>query len=53
MLMRGNALALGKPQAAFTVIERIDSGLGARLCPEPAQDASSRRRRRVSHRLSY
>ena len=25
MLMRGNALALGKPQAAFTILERLDA----------------------------
>ena len=32
MLMRGNALALGKPQAAFTILERLD-GLRHRTAP--------------------
>ena len=52
MLMRGNALALGKPQAAFTIIERIDSGLGNSL-PAPAPESLSRPRRRAIRRLSY
>jgi processive 1,2-diacylglycerol beta-glucosyltransferase len=52
LLMRGNALAVGKPQAAFTIIERIDAGLGDPL-PSPAQDSTSRRRRRAIHKLSY
>ena len=52
LLMRGNALALGKPQAAFTIIERIDAGLGDSL-PSPAQEPTSGRQRRAIHRLSY
>jgi processive 1,2-diacylglycerol beta-glucosyltransferase len=51
MLMRGNALALGRPQAAFTVIDRIDAGLDQAL-PE-AVEPFKRQRRRRSRKLSY
>ena len=51
-LMRGNALALGRPEAAFSIIERIDAGLGEWL-HQPAPDSISRRRRRGSRKLIY
>ena len=52
LLMQGNALALSKPQAAFTILERLDE-----LRAEPHQDLasalSSRRRRASPGKLSY
>lgn len=53
-LMRGNALALGKPNAAFTIIERIDTGLGETL-PQPALGSSFQRQRGTGRKrkLSY
>ncbi len=52
VLMQGNALALGKPQAAFTILERLDN-----LCIQPLQapapGATSGRRRRAPRKLSY
>jgi processive 1,2-diacylglycerol beta-glucosyltransferase len=43
MLMRGNALALGKPQAAFTILERLDA-LRATQPAEPTPTPVGRRR---------
>ena len=42
-LMRGNAMALAKPQAAFTIIETLDR-LRLQLPPAPASDSPKGRR---------
>ena len=52
MLMKGNALALGKPQAAFTILERLDE-LRAKSLLEPGLEALSGRKRRTPRKLSY
>jgi processive 1,2-diacylglycerol beta-glucosyltransferase len=49
-LMRGNALALGKPQAAFTILERLDT-LRARQEDEPVATPSVRKK--TSRKLAY
>jgi processive 1,2-diacylglycerol beta-glucosyltransferase len=50
LLMRGNALALGKPQAAFTIIERLD----ALRSSQPAEPSTTPvGKRRLQRRLSY
>ncbi len=51
-LMRGNALALGKPQAAFTILERLD-GLRNHPVPEPSPAPATRRSRRRAGLLPY
>jgi processive 1,2-diacylglycerol beta-glucosyltransferase len=49
-LMRGNALALGKPQAAFTVIERLDAIRAVqRTEASPAPDHGQRPRRKLTY----
>jgi hypothetical protein len=50
--MRGNALALGKPQAAFTIVERLDA-LRTELLPESGLASSGRRNRRREGKLLY
>jgi processive 1,2-diacylglycerol beta-glucosyltransferase len=45
LLMRGNALAMSKPQAAFTIIERLDA-LRATLAAEPAAFPARKKRTR-------
>jgi processive 1,2-diacylglycerol beta-glucosyltransferase len=52
LLMRSNALALGKPQAAFTIIERLASSRDDSL-PQGALESPLKRRRRVNRRLPY
>jgi processive 1,2-diacylglycerol beta-glucosyltransferase len=49
-LMRGNALALGKPLAAFTILDRLDS-VRATLKTEPGAMPSMRKKttRRLAH----
>jgi hypothetical protein len=48
--MRGNALALGKPQAAFTVIERLDAIRAAqRTEASSAPDHGQRPRRKLTY----
>jgi processive 1,2-diacylglycerol beta-glucosyltransferase len=49
LLMRGNALALGKPQAAFTIIERLDA-LRATM---PAGSVATPARKGRSRKLIY
>jgi processive 1,2-diacylglycerol beta-glucosyltransferase len=51
VLMRGNALALGRPQAAFTIIDRLDSCLGE--SPLAPVESSSKKRRKATRKLSY
>jgi processive 1,2-diacylglycerol beta-glucosyltransferase len=51
VLMRGNALALGKPQAAFTIIDRLDSCLGE--SPLAPVEASLKKRRKATRKLTY
>jgi processive 1,2-diacylglycerol beta-glucosyltransferase len=46
VLMRGNALALGKPRAAFTIIDRLDA-LRAALPAGPPPDETRKRRRKL------
>ena len=48
-LMRGNALALGKPQAAFTILDRLDS---LRTRPEAEPVATPSVRKKTSRRLA-
>ena len=49
-LMRGNALALGKPQAAFTVIERLDAIRAVqRTEASSAPDHGQRPRRKLTY----
>jgi len=49
-LMRGNALALGKPHAAFTILERLDAIRNEPL-PESSLASSARRSRRRAGKL--
>ena len=49
-LMRGNALALGKPQAAFTILDRLDT---LRTRPEAEPVATPSVRKKTSQRLAY
>jgi processive 1,2-diacylglycerol beta-glucosyltransferase len=49
-LMRGNALALGKPQAAFTILDRLDT---LRTTPVAEPVATPNARRKTSRRLAY
>ena len=49
-LMRGNALALGKPQAAFTILDRLDT-LRTERETEPVTAPSLRKR--TGRRLAY
>jgi processive 1,2-diacylglycerol beta-glucosyltransferase len=49
-LMRGNALALSKPQAAFTILDRLNT-LRATLETEPVTTPS--KRKKTSRRLAY
>ena len=51
-LMRGNALALGKPQAAFTIVERLDA-LRNEPLPESGPASSGRRNRRREGKLLF
>ena len=51
-LMRGNALALGKPQAAFTILERLDA-LRNEPLPESGPASSGRRNRRREGKLLF
>jgi processive 1,2-diacylglycerol beta-glucosyltransferase len=50
MLMRANALALGKPLAAFTILERL-AALRREQPQEPSPAATPRLRRRVRGKL--
>jgi processive 1,2-diacylglycerol beta-glucosyltransferase len=49
-LMRGNALALAKPQAAFTILDRLDT---LRTRPEAEPVATPSVRKKTSQRLAY
>lgn len=49
-LMRGNALALGKPQAAFTILDRLDS---LRTRPEAEPVATPSVKKKTSRKLAY
>jgi processive 1,2-diacylglycerol beta-glucosyltransferase len=51
VLMHANALALSKPQAGFTILERLDE-LCAEKLQTTARDGPSGRRRRVPRKLS-
>jgi hypothetical protein len=48
--MRGNALALGKPQAAFTILDRLDA---LRTRPEAESVATPSVKKKTSRRLAY
>jgi processive 1,2-diacylglycerol beta-glucosyltransferase len=48
LLMRGNALALGKPQAAFTIVDSLDAMQAVQSTGDgPAPEPGPRRRRRI------
>ena len=50
--MGGNALALGKPQAAFTVIERLDAIRAVQRTEASSALDHGKRPRRQAHLLS-
>jgi processive 1,2-diacylglycerol beta-glucosyltransferase len=52
MLMRANALGLGKPEAAFTILERLAASRGERLA-SGSHGSPRKRKRRPADRLPY
>jgi hypothetical protein len=49
LLMRGNAMAMSKPQAAFTILETLD----ALRSTQPVEPAAPARKRQPRRRAIY